>query len=55
MTLGYLPSTPLTLHRTGGCYSEDQGLQSYWRSEHYTIHFQHKGSNHPGNKTPSDL
>ena len=31
-----LPSTPLTvyIHRTGGCYSEDQGLQSYWRSGH---------------------
>ena len=35
-----LPSTPLTVYiiytvyRTGGCYSEDQDLQSYWRSGH---------------------
>ena len=28
-------SIHMSSHRTGGCRSEDQGLQCYWRSEHH--------------------
>ena len=31
---GGMAAIPSTTHRTGGCYSEDQGLQCYWRSGH---------------------